>query len=369
MSAVIRKSTLGKSCKMYQPRTISTDMLVPNGKYLVYGANGVIGRYSEYNHEESELLMTCRGATCGTINVSEPFSWINGNAMVIHPVDPELDFFFLKYQLESLDLSEVITGAAQPQITRQSLNTVPIIIPSLADQQRIVAELDLLSSIVEKKNAQLCTLGKLAESLFNESFGNLITNDRNWRTGSLKELIEDKRKILRAAKLYRPNDVIHYIDISSIDNIAHCMTSTTEFVFNEAPSRAQQVVHNGDILVSMVRPNLRNIASVCSIENNLVASSGFCVLRSHSTSGEFLKQLVLSDFFTDYLLTRVSGANYPAVREEDIKDCEIGIPPVELQQEFSNRIKALETQRLTIDSSLKTAKDLLASRMDKYFSA
>ena len=147
------------------------------------------------------------------------------------------------------------------------------------------------------------------------------------------------------------------------------MTSTTEFVFNEAPSRAQQLVQNGDILVSMVRPNLRNIASVCSEEKNLVASSGFCVLRSRSANGEFLKQLVLSDFFTDYLLTRVSGANYPAVREEDIKECEIGIPPVELQLEFSNKIKALETQRLIIDSSLKTATDLLSSRMDKYFSA
>lgn len=266
-------------------------------------------------------------------------------------------------------LSQVGNGIGITNLRFSDLEKFEFPVPSLADQQRIVAELDLLSGIVEKKNAQLCTLEKLAESLFNESFGNLITNDHNWRTGSLNELIEDKRKILRAAKLYGPNDVIHYIDISSIDNIAHSMTSTTEFVFNKAPSRAQQVVQNGDILVSMVRPNLRNIANVCSEDKNLVASSGFCVLRSCSANGEFIKQLVLSDFFTDYLLTRVSGANYPAVREEDIKDCEIGIPPMELQQEFSNKIKALEAQRLSIDSSIKIAKELLASRMDKYFSA
>lgn len=266
-------------------------------------------------------------------------------------------------------LSQVGNGIGITNLRFSDLEKFEFPVPSLADQQRTVAELDLLSGIVEKKNAQLRTLERLAESLFIETFGNLITNDRNWRMGTLNEFIEDKKRILRATKFYKPDEVVHYIDISSIDNKAHSMTSTTEFVFNEAPSRAQQIVQNGDVLVSMVRPNLRNVAIVSSEDKNLVASSGFCVLRSLSSNGEFLKQLVLSDFFTDYLLTRVSGANYPAVREEDIKECKLGIPPAELQLEFSNKIKALETERLTIDSSLKTTQYLLASRMDKYFSA
>ena len=266
-------------------------------------------------------------------------------------------------------LSQVGNGIGITNLRFSDMEKFEFPVPSLADQQRIVAELDLLSGIVEKKNAQLRTLERLAESLLIETFGNLIANDRNWRMGTLNEFIEDKKRILRATKFYKPDEVVHYIDISSIDNKAHSMTSTTEFVFNEAPSRAQQIVQNGDVLVSMVRPNLRNVAIVSSEDKNLVASSGFCVLRSLSSNGEFLKQLVLSDFFTDYLLTRVSGANYPAVREEDIKECKLGIPPAELQLEFSNKIKALETERLTIDSSLKTTQDLLASRMDKYFSA
>ena len=266
-------------------------------------------------------------------------------------------------------LSQVGNGIGITNLRFSDLEKFEFPVPSLADQQSIVAELDLLSGIVEKKNAQLRTLERLADSLFIETFGNLIANDRNWRMGTLNEFIEDKKRILRATKFYKPDEVVHYIDISSIDNKAHSMTSTTELVFNEAPSRAQQIVQNGDVLVSMVRPNLRNVAIVSSEDKNLVASSGFCVLRSLSSNGEFLKQLVLSDFFTDYLLTRVSGANYPAVREEDIKECKLGIPPAELQLEFSNTIKALETERLTIDSSLKTTQDLLASRMDKYFSA
>ena len=78
-------------------------------------------------------------------------------------------------------------------------------------------------------------------------------------------------------------------------------------------------------------------------------------------------RLTLSDSFTEYLLTRTSGANYPAVRENDIKDCILGIPPLEMQQAFSVKIKAIEAQRDLIYTSLRTAQDLLASRMDKYF--
>lgn len=78
-------------------------------------------------------------------------------------------------------------------------------------------------------------------------------------------------------------------------------------------------------------------------------------------------QLTLSDSFTKYLLTRTSGANYPAVRENDIKDCVLGIPPLEMQQFFSMKIKAIEAQKSIIYASLNTAQDLLASRMDKYF--
>lgn len=287
-------------------------------------------------------------------------------------VEPNNDLVrtdYLFYLFQHIDFAQYMRRGAVPTLDLKSVLAIEIELPSLSDQQYIVAELDLLSGIIEKKNAQLRTLERLAESLFIETFGNLIANDRNWRMGTLNEFIEDKKRILRATKFYKPDEVVHYIDISSIDNKAHSMTSTTEFVFNEAPSRAQQIVQNGDVLVSMVRPNLRNVAIVSSEDKNLVASSGFCVLRSLSSNGEFLKQLVLSDFFTDYLLTRVSGANYPAVREEDIKECKLGIPPAELQLEFSNKIKALETERLTIDSSLKTTQDLLASRMDKYFSA
>ena len=126
-------------CKVYQPKTISTRQMVAAGEFVVFGANGIIGRYSEYNHKEAEVLITCRGATCGAINVSLPFSWINGNAMVISPLYENIPSkSFLELYLKGINMNEYITGTAQPQITREELSKMKLPIPPLEEQKRIV---------------------------------------------------------------------------------------------------------------------------------------------------------------------------------------------------------------------------------------
>ena len=134
--------TLGDVCHVYQPETISQKQMIA-GEFRVYGANGQIGWHNQFNHEEPELILGCRGS-CGTVHVTEPRSWINGNAMVVHPTNGAMDISFLAYALKGgIELTDAITGAAQPQITRTSLMPLVISFPeSLAEQQRIVGLLD-----------------------------------------------------------------------------------------------------------------------------------------------------------------------------------------------------------------------------------
>ena len=139
---------LGDVCDLYQPKTITQQDLVEDGPYLVFGANGVIGRYHQYNHEDSEVLITCRGATCGTVNKSEPKSWVTGNAMVAKPKDERLFKEFLFSLLKGSDLNPAISGSAQPQITRQGLAPFKIPLPPLDVQQAIVAEIEAEQALV-----------------------------------------------------------------------------------------------------------------------------------------------------------------------------------------------------------------------------
>jgi restriction endonuclease S subunit len=162
-------------CKMYQPPTISTKEMIPNGEFVVYGANGPIGRYDRFNHEEPQLLVTCRGATCGAVNISEPFSWINGNAMVIQP---NLDLATLEYMkyafLGGIDVSSSITGSAQPQITRTTLEVLKVPLPALEQQRAIVSKLDIAFAEIEKIKNQIAIkqdfAAMLRQSLLSNAF-------------------------------------------------------------------------------------------------------------------------------------------------------------------------------------------------------
>jgi type I restriction enzyme S subunit len=187
-------STLQESCDMYQPATITSKELVPDGPYPVYGANGVIGRYDRFNHEEPQLLITCRGATCGSINVSEPRSWITGNSMVIRPKTQAIDLRFLEYQLRGgVDLGAAITGAAQPQITRTNLNPITVQYPSsVQEQHRIVTILDeAFEGIATAKAHAEQNLVNAAE-VFAQHREILLTQNAGWAEAELSALCDIK---------------------------------------------------------------------------------------------------------------------------------------------------------------------------------
>ncbi len=116
--------------EMYQPETISVNKLKTNGKYNVYGANGIIGKYNEYNHEQNEIAVCCRGAGCGQYLMTLPFSWITGNAMIIKPKKNYNYKEYIYYKLSDKDIFNYITGSAQPQITRTNIENMKILIPS-----------------------------------------------------------------------------------------------------------------------------------------------------------------------------------------------------------------------------------------------
>jgi type I restriction enzyme S subunit len=174
------EKSLGETCEMYQPKTIGTRDLVADGPYPVFGANGVIGRYDKFNHEEPQLLITCRGATCGSVNISQPKSWITGNAMVVRPLDHSLDLKFLEFVFRGgIDISKAITGAAQPQITRTNLSPLLIRFPKSSDEQKKLAaqfenltdETQRLESLYEQKLAALAALKK---SLLHQAFSGVL---------------------------------------------------------------------------------------------------------------------------------------------------------------------------------------------------
>ena len=149
---------------LYQPKTLSGSDMVENGLYNVYGANGIIGKYNSYNHENRTIAITCRGASCVNFLMTLPKSWITGNAMVVSP-HAEISQEYLYYTLSKDRISPFITGSAQPQITRENLSNLLVVIADEKNMTAFSTFSDVVRSKIESSVSENEELTKLRDWL------------------------------------------------------------------------------------------------------------------------------------------------------------------------------------------------------------
>ena len=240
---------------------------------------------------------------------------------------------------------------------------IKLLIPDIKIQEKIVKELDLINKLLDYKKKQIELFDDFIKSQFVEMFGDI--KNSKFEINSIKKIIDTN--IIKINKKHKKSDIIKYVDISSIDNLKNEIISYKEYEVGLEPSRAQQCLTKGDILISTVRPNLKNIAVNNYEEDNVVGSSGFCVLRVNKCMKEYLLEVVKTEKFTNDMALLATGANYPAIRDKDILDYKIAVPPITLQNEFSEIVKQIDKQKFEIEKSLKETEELYESLMEKYF--
>lgn len=150
-------------CWVYAPhifdieygKGLPTKQLSDTG-YPVFGANGQIGFYSEYMYKEPQALMSCRGAYSGTMNKSLPYSYVTSNSLIISSPRGLMGTDCIYYLFSALNVSELISGTAQPQVTVQAFDGFPIPLSPLTEQQRIVDRIESLFAKLDeaKEKAQ-----------------------------------------------------------------------------------------------------------------------------------------------------------------------------------------------------------------------
>ena len=161
------KKNLVELCNPKQWKTISQYEMSKTG-YPVFGANGFIGYYPEYNHDNETIAITCRGATCGTVNLVPKKTYITGNSMCLDNVSRDTDVKYLYYASSYRTLSDVISGSAQPQITGESLKFVILPIPPITEQKKIASILTSVDELIENTQKQIDKLQDLKKATMND---------------------------------------------------------------------------------------------------------------------------------------------------------------------------------------------------------
>lgn len=361
----MKKVKLTSVCRPKQWKSIPISELSDVG-YPVYGANGVIGYYDSYNHEQETVIITCRGATCGTVNLTHPRSYVTGNAMCLDNVKDSVDIKYLFFSMQAYDFTKVISGTAQPQITRVGLEKVEITLPSLDVQREIVSILDKINALIEQRRLQLKKLEELVKARFVEMFGHQSHNEKSLPYMTIDDVAEiylgithtptyvDSGVIFISAK----NTSGDFLDLSDVKYI-----SREEF--EGAPKGSKPKAN--DVLFSRVGSNLGHpVILEEELELCTFVSLGF--LRSKGTvTSNYLKHWMRDEFFARQVSEHVKGGGQPNLNTGWLKEFKIIVPDMDQQKKFDAFCCQIDKSKATVQKALDETQILFDSLMQQYF--
>ncbi len=380
-------STLGEVFYMHAGKNIVASEISSNAdetyRYKCIGGNGLRGYVQQFNTEGSFPIIGRQGALCGNINYVEGRFYATEHAVVVDTfckTNVKWAFYFLI----KLNLNQYATATAQPGLSVNTICDVQIPLPPLTEQQRIVAEIErwfALIDTVEQGKADLQTAIKQTKSKILDLaiHGKLVPQDPNDEPGSeLLKRINPKaeitcdnehngklpqnwtlakgKNIFAPMKSTKPKDKeFQYIDIDSIDNRRQIIRKIKTIQTKNAPSRASRFTQKNDVVFSMVRPYLRNIAKVAN--DNCIASTGFYVCSSipQILNSDYCYYLMTSDYVVNGLNQFMKGDNSPSINKGHIDNWLFALPPLVEQQRIVQKIKTLFSVLDNIQEALEVS--------------
>ena len=254
------------------------------------------------------------------------------------------------------------TTQRRRMLPKEDLLSFPIPVPPLSEQQRIVSELDLLSSIIEKKKAQLKEYDQLAQSIFYDMFGDPVTNEKGWE---VKE-IESIGECISGGTPSRNNPQfftgdINWFSAGELNKLF--LDDSIEKITKEAlESSSAKLCKPMSLFIGMYD----TAAFKLGIATKASASNQACANVS------LFNDNVVWFYYTLFLMREEALKHRHGARQKNlnlgyIKGFKVPLPPLPLQQSFASKIEAIERQKALIQQSIAEVQMLFDSRMDDWF--
>ena len=332
-----------------------------NGEYALFGASGYVKGIDFYHQDQSYIGVVKDGSGVGRVDIYPEKSSLVGTMQYIFP-KAGCELGYLKYLLQGLHLEKYKTGAAIPHIYFRDYENCKVRVPKKEEQQKIVSELDLLSGVIEKQKAQLAELDKLAQSIFYETFGDPVANEKGWEYISLGNVVEISSKLVDPNE--DPYSNQYHVSpaniISGTGEIIDCRLAKDECLIS-----GKYAFKKGAVLYSKIRPNLNKVAipnfdGICSADM-------YPLTVKDRAINLYIQKLLSSKEFLKYAINCSGRARMPKINREALFQFNFCCPPLSLQQEFAAKVEAIEAMKAKVRQSLKEAETLFASRMDYYF--
>ena len=378
---------LGEVVKIVYGKGLSTKKLKPSG-FPVFGANGIIGFNDKYLYENSEVLISCRGAYSGKINLSPPKCFVTNNSLILEIANTDsLNKKYLFYVLHSVNKSKLVTGTAQPQVTINNAIELLFPLPPLAEQERIVAKIEELFSELDAGRTSLETAARqlktYRQAVLKWAFEGKLTNENvkegelpdGWKWETMGEVIEQPK--------YGTSKKCDYnfegLGVLRIPNIADGFIDSSDLKFAEFDEKEIETysLKNGDLLTIRSNGSV-DLVGKCALitqKDEQFLYAGYLIRlrpKAENLNSKFLLYVLSSSNLRNQIESKAkstSGVNN--INSEELKSLTIPLCSLEEQQriveEIESRLSVCDKLEETIAGALAQSESLRQSILKQAF--
>jgi restriction endonuclease S subunit len=364
------KTNIGSAFHIQQGKTLAISKLM-GGKYPVYGANGIVGYFDEFNFDFPVTGLGCRGS-CGTIYYIDSKAFLANNVMAIWEKDAsKIDSRYIPLALGNVDLiaSGAISGQVQPQITKQGLEPVAITIPPLPEQKRIVDLISSVDSYIEALQQQLESAKKsrnaLTESQILEVSNSSLCSLKNLSTkigsgatprGGEEVYIKSGVNLIRSQNVHDSNFVMRGL-VAIEDSAAKALENVT--------------VEEDDVLINITGAS---VTRCCVVDSTILparVNQHVAIIRSDRAKilPKYLVLILTSNEVKGFLNDIAgTGSTRQALTKTHLEDLEIPVPNISKQAEIIENSDAFDLTISKLQIALDGAKILRSGLLNDLLS-
>ena len=256
-------------------------------------------------------------------------------------VDKKFFMYAVKYKLEEMESKA--HGATMKHITKKDFDNTVISFPTIVEQERISNTLNKLHTIIDSKKFQLEKLDNLIKARFVEMFGDVVANDKNWSTEPISKVAPTNSPKIKI------NEMVWLLNLDMVESQSGKVID--KIIVSEDKINASTCAFDEkNVLYSKLRPYLNKVV--------LPDQGGYCTTElvplkpGEKITREFLAALLRTDAFVGYINEKTAGTKMPRVSMNVFKQFECILPPIALQQQFSEFYKQVDKSKFTLQNSI-----------------
>ena len=359
------KVKLGDVCERGSSNLKQSDVVGMSGDYPIYGAAGYLGNVDFYHQEKPYVAVVKDGAGIGRTTLHPAKSSVIGTMQYLLPksnILPEYLYYVVSYK----HLEKYFTGATIPHIYFKDYKNEKFNLDSLDMQKKIVDILSKCEGIIKSRNRELELLDELVKARFVEMFGDLRKNTKGWKV----KKIEDITNLITDGEHTTPKRVENGIYLLSARNILNhsIQLEDVDYINQEEYERITKRVipQEGDVLISCSGTVGRCCSVPLGLKFQMVRSVALLRFKK-SINPVFAEYMITSDYLQEQINKSKTVSSQANLFQGKIKTLNGFVPPIELQNQFSDFVKRIDKSKVAIKKSLDETKILFDSLMQKYF--